>query len=227
VVKRPCTYGFFSGLLFLAPSALTAQEAAGAGLVAGLAALGEWHLGITQAPSDLRDSVTDGRKRALGVALPLQVAPHWQLRPRYDDGLFSRAQVLQGTYGAATVDVAVKQRHLGLDALYAPVADRFAMGRPFFYAGAGLGVMQTWHERSLTGYLGSPGLPNPGSEESWSAAGRVLTGVQLHPALGIEIQFQTSAHSFEGRRYRDACATLGVRIWPAVLVAGRPFPPGN
>lgn len=222
-MKRSGANRLVLGLLCLVPPALNAQGVAGASLAVGLAALGEWHLGITQAPTDLHDSVTDGRKRALGLALPFQVAPHWQLRPRYDDGLFSRAQVFQGAYGPATVAVAVKQRHLGLDALYAPVANRFAMERPFAYAGAGLGVMQTWHERELTGYLGSPGLPRPGSEQSWSAAGRVLAGLQLHPALGVEIQFQTSSHTFEGRRYRDTCATLGVRIWPALLATGQPF----
>jgi hypothetical protein len=183
-------------------------------------------VGLTQAPSDLHEGVTDGRTRALGLALPIQVAPGWQLRPRYDDGLFSRSEVLQGTYGPATVKTDVKQRHLGLDAIIAPVANRFAMTRPFAYAGMGLGVMHTWHERSLNGYLGSPGLPRAGSQESWSAAGRVLAGLQLHPALGIEFQFQTSNHAFEGRRYRDTCATLGVRIWPLVLFSGRPLSRG-
>lgn len=227
MVKRSCVNRLALGLLCLAPPALNAQGLADASLVAALGILGEWHVGITQAPSDLHESVTDGRKRALGLALPLQVAPHWQLRPRYDDGLFSRAQVFQGAYGPATVEVAVKQRHLGLDALYAPVAHRFAMDRPFFYAGAGLGVMQTWHERELTGYVGGPGLPQPGRKESWSAAGRVLAGLQLHPALGVELQFQTSNHTFEGQRYRDTCATLGVRLWPVLLITGRPILRGN
>jgi hypothetical protein len=227
VVKRFRANRLAFGLLCVIPPALNAQGVVDASLVAAVGVLGEWHLGITQAPSDLHDSVTDGRKRALGLAFPLQVAPHWQLRPRYDDGLFSRAQVLQGAYGAATVAVAVKQRHLGLDALWAPVARRSAMARPFVYVGAGLGVMQTWHERELTGYVGGSGLPQPGREESWSAAGRVLTGLQVHPALGVELQFQTSSHTFEGRRYRDTCATFGVRIWPAVLITGRPFLRGN
>lgn len=224
MVRRSGASHLAFALLGLAAPALCAQGLAVASLAAAAGILGEWHVGITQAPSDLHDSVTDGRKRALGLALPLQVAPHWQLRPRYDDGLFSRAQVLQGAYGPATVDVTVKQRHVGLDALWAPVAHRLLMTRPYAYLGAGLGVMRTWHERELQGYVGSPDLPRPGREESWSAAGRVLVGLQLHPALGVELQFQTSHHTFEGRRYRDTCATLGVRIWPAVLATGRPSP---
>ncbi|WP_306589886.1 hypothetical protein [Geothrix sp. 21YS21S-4] len=149
------------------------------------------------------------------------------MRPRYDDGLFSRAQVVQSAYGAATVKTAIKQRHLGLDVLYAPVADRFAASRPFVYGGAGVGIMRTWHERVLTGYLRSPGLPEPAQEGSWSAAGRIVAGIQLHPALGVEAQFQSSSHHFEERDYRDTCVTLGVRMWPALLVIGRPFSRGN
>jgi len=45
--------------------------------------------------------------------------------------------------------------------------------------------------------------------------------------LGVEPQFQTSHHTFEGRRYRDTCTTLGVRLWPVLLITGQPSLRGN
>jgi hypothetical protein len=204
-------------LLFLfAPISLQAQYI---GPPAALVLLGEWHLGFTQVPSDLNGVATDGPRRALGVAFPLQIAQAWHLRFRYDDGLFSGTRSFTSGPAYATATTSVKQRQAGLDVVYSPGGDRWTMHRPYVYAGTGVGIMQTWHERTLMGYVAMPGLPPGAEEETWSPVGRVFLGIQVCRSVALEAQFQSSTHRFEGVRYTDACATLGLRVWPAMLFA--------
>lgn len=214
--QRPWPKRLLLLLLFMAPGFLRAQYI---GPPAVLALLGEWHVGLTQVPSDLKGVATDGPRRALGVSFPFRIVPAWQLRVRYDDGLFSGSQSFTSGPANATATTSVKQRQASLDAVYSPGGDRWTMHRPYLYAGAGLGIMQTWHERTLMGYVAMPGLPPATQEQTWSPVGRLFLGVQVFRSVALEAQFQSSTHRFEGVRYTDACATLGLRVWPAVLFA--------
>lgn len=196
---------------------LTAQDYSP---LATLFIIGEWHLGYSQVPADLKGVATDGTLRALGWSFPIPLAKSWQLRPRYDDGLFSGNEA----WGAKTgVETRILQRHFGMDALYTLSGDRWG-SRPTLYLGAGVGVMQTWHERTAHGDLQVPRLPASDSQETWSPAGRVCAGVQFTPWLALEAQVQASSHRFQGIDYADTFGTLGVRIWPAAMFGHRPRP---
>lgn len=214
--QRPGQKRFLLLLLFMTSGSLRAQYI---GPPAALVLLGEWHFGFTQVPSDLKGVATDGSQRALGVAFPFRIAPAWQLRVRYDDGLFSGSQSFTSGPANATATTSVKQRQASLDAVYSPGGDRWTMHRPCVYAGAGMGIMQTWHERTLMGYVAMPGLPPATREQTWCPVGRIFFGVQVFRSVALEAQFQSSTHRFEGVRYTDACATLGLRVWPAMLFA--------
>jgi len=182
------------------------------------ALLGEFQVGVSQVPADLKGTLDSRSQRALGWSFPLRLAPRWQLRPRYDDTLFRGLE--PRSEGAATVRTTLKLHHLGTDLLFSPGGERW-QARPTVYVGGGLGLVQTWHERDLLGVLQGPGLPAPRAEETWSPAVRLLAGLQVTPWLALEAQFQSSSHRFEGGQVRDAHGTVGVRFWPAAAFAKR------
>ena len=184
-----------------------------------LAAFGEFHLGASQAPHDLKETVDARSQRTLGWDFPLRLSARWQLRPRYDDAFFSGWGTRAG--GAATVKTLLKQHHFGTDLLFTPAGDRWQV-RPSLYLGGGIGFMQTWQERTLDGNLQTPGLPVPASEQTWSPAFRLLGGLQVTPWLALEAQVQTSTHHFEGANRQDTYVTLGLRLWPAAAFARKP-----
>jgi hypothetical protein len=183
---------------------------------AGLLLLGEWHLGYSQVPPALKDTATNGAQRALGVAFPFPVAPHWQVRFRYDDEVFTGSVDYTSGSLSAAARSEVQMRNVGVDALWSTTADRWRQTRPALYVGAGAGFGSTRHERRLMGYLVIPGLPPAHREETWGPVLRALVGIQVVPSLALEAQAQVSTHRFEGTQYTDARATLGVRIWPAM-----------
>lgn len=184
---------------------------------AELIVLGEWHYGYAQVPSDLKGVATDGPQRAFGVAFPLRITQAWQLRFRYDDSLFSGSQLFDSGLSHASAKTSVKLRQLSLDTVYSPKGDRWNMRGPYIYMGVGAGISQTWHERLNMGFVRMPGLPPEAEEQTWAPMGRVFFGVQLFRSVALEAQFQGSTHRFEGVRFTDAYATLGLRIWPAML----------
>ncbi len=208
---------FAALLVLLLAAPLPAQDPAG--LLPTLFFLGEWHVGASQVPGDLMAIATDGNRRALGWSFPVPVGDAWQVRPRYDDGLFTGSE----SWGPGTsLETRILQRHFGLDVLYTLGGDR-RDPQPTVYFGAGAGAMQTIHERRANGILLVPGLPSSASQETWSPAGRVCAGLQLTPWLAVEAQVQTSAHRFLGTRFTDTFGTLGVRFWLARML-GSPSP---